>query len=264
MLADAHARVETWECVWGPMTDEAQHLEHAMTRGKPAVRRGYIATLDGWRAVAILWVIQAHSEPWRLGIFSNHWLIETGYRGVQLFFALSGFLICTRLLREEQLYSSISLRSFYIRRLFRIQPAAMTFLIVVVALTLLGVIPHFWSGILGAALMVRNIWPTKLSPGYWYTSHFWSLAVEEHFYLLLPAFLVLIRRYRLAILLAAAIALEIWRMVVLASARLQNGPEWQVEQRTDVALAGILLGSVFAVALTDRNLLQMATSLLRP
>lgn len=249
------------------MTENAQPVqqdtaaESAANHGK---RSGYIPTLDGWRAVAILWVLQGHSEPWHLGQFSNQWLINTGYRGVQLFFALSGFLICTRLLREEERHGGISLRSFYIRRLFRIQPAAMTYLTVVVLLTLSGVIPHFWSGILGASVMVRNIWPVKLDPGYWYTSHFWSLAVEEHFYLLLPGFLVLFRRNRLAILATTAVVLEIWRLVVLSTPQLQLGLEWQIAQRTDVVLGGILLGSVFAVALTHRNLLHMATSWLRP
>lgn len=262
-----HARVETLERLGFRMTESAQPVQHdtaadsAANHGK---RSGYIPTLDGWRAVAIFWVLQGHSEPWRLGEFSNQWLINTGYRGVQLFFALSGFLICTRLLREEERHGCISLRSFYIRRLFRIQPAAMTYLIAVVVLTLSGAIPHFWSGILGASLMVRNIWPVKLGPGYWYTSHFWSLAVEEHFYLLLPGFLVLVRRYRLAILSVVAVVLEIWRMVVLSTPHLQHALEWQVEQRTDVVLSGILLGSVFAVALTHRNLLRAATSWLRP
>jgi peptidoglycan/LPS O-acetylase OafA/YrhL len=231
---------------------------------RPAQRSGYLPTLDGWRAIAILWVLEAHSRVWTYGQFSNSWIHNTGYRGVQVFFALSGFLICTRLLREEDRFGSISLRSFYTRRLFRIQPAAMTYLGAVVILTLCGVIPVFWPGIGGAVFMVRNIWPSNLAPGYWYTSHFWSLAVEEHFYLLLPGFLVLVRRNRLVILLAMAFLLEIWRQVVLQTAALQNGELWQVDQRTDVVLGGILLGSVVAVALTHQRLLELAKQFLRP
>jgi peptidoglycan/LPS O-acetylase OafA/YrhL len=247
--------------------EKTQSVEQAITsqiRAKHGKASAYISTLDGWRAIAILWVLEGHSRPWSIWGISNHWLVETGYRGVQLFFALSGFLICTRLLREENRFGLISLRSFYTRRVFRIQPAAMTYLLVVMILMLCGAIPTFWPGVAGAALMVRNIWPSKLSAGYWYTSHFWSLAVEEHFYLLLPGFLVLFRRYRLAILSGVAVALEIWRMIVLSTPRLQHALEWQVAQRTDVVLGGILLGSVFSVALTHQHLLRIATSWLRP
>ena len=71
--------------------------------------------------VAILWVLWSHSQPWKLGWFSNTWI--DGARGVRLFFALSGWLICNRLLRKEQRFGGISLRSFYTRRFFRLQPA---------------------------------------------------------------------------------------------------------------------------------------------
>jgi peptidoglycan/LPS O-acetylase OafA/YrhL len=155
--------------------EKTQSVEQAITsqiRAKHGKASAYISTLDGWRAIAILWVLEGHSRPWSIWGISNHWLVETGYRGVQLFFALSGFLICTRLLREENRFGLISLRSFYTRRVFRIQPAAMTYLLVVMILMLCGAIPTFWPGVAGAALMVRNIWPSKLSAGYWYTSHF--------------------------------------------------------------------------------------------
>jgi peptidoglycan/LPS O-acetylase OafA/YrhL len=135
---------------------------------------------------------------------------------------------------------------------------------VVILLSVCGAIPRFWSAIAGAALMVRNIWPTALKPGYWYTAHFWSLAVEEHFYLLLPGFLVLFRRSRLAILVGTVVVLEIWQMVVFGTPRLQNALGWQVAQRTDIAVGGILLGSAFAVALTHRGVMRLAVSFLRP
>lgn len=225
---------------------------------------GYLPTLDGWRAIAILWVFEGHSRPWRFGPISNAWVRATGSHGVQLFFALSGFLICTRLLRQEDRFGSISMRSFYLRRLFRIQPAALTFLLVVALLSLIGAIPAFWSGIAGAVLMVRNIWPLRLDPGYWYTSHFWSLAVEEHFYLLLPAFLFLVRRNRFVTLALFALVLEVWRMLVLRTPALHHGLGWQVAQRTDMAIDGILLGCLFAIAITHARVLHLATQWLRP
>jgi peptidoglycan/LPS O-acetylase OafA/YrhL len=249
------------------MREEVQPIEHVSTetvRTQPKKRSGYIASLDGWRCVAILWVLLGHIRIISVGGVSDAWIKATDYRGVQLFFALSGFLICSRLLREEKRFGSISIRSFYTRRLFRIQPAAMTYLSVVALLSLAGLIPRFWPGILGAALMVRNIWPTQLVPGYLYTVHFWSLAVEEHFYLLLPTFLLLVRRNRLVILSLAGVLLEIWHQVVLATPRLQHGLGWQVAQRTDMVLGGILLGSLFSVALTHDRLMKMAKVWLRP
>jgi peptidoglycan/LPS O-acetylase OafA/YrhL len=227
-------------------------------------RSNYLPSLDGWRAIAILWVMEGHGPLWKWGPLSNGWLRWTDSRGVQLFFALSGFLICTRLLRDEERFGAISLRSFYTRRLFRIQPAALTYLLAVVLLTVFRIIPHFWSGIVGSALMVRNIWPLALPPGSLNTAHFWSLAVEEHFYLLLPGFLVLFRRSRLAILLGIAITLEIWGIVVMSTPQLQSGRIWQLAQRTDMVMGGILLGSVFAVALTHERIRRLAVSLLRP
>ena len=190
-------------------------------------------------------------------------LHDTGDRGVQLFFALSGFLICTRLLREESTRGAISLRSFYLRRLVRIQPAALAYLLVIALLGLAGLIAKYWPGIAGAILMVRNLWPSPTVPGYWYTLHFWSLSVEEHFYLLLPGFLVLCRRRRLILLSLAAIALELWRIFIL-----HRSPDITstvfFNFRTDMVLGGILLGSVFAVALDKPHLRLIAERLLKP
>lgn len=224
-------------------------------------RRNYLPSLDGWRAIAILWVLEGHSQPWGLGGFTNHWLRSTGDRGVQLFFALSGLLICNRLLREEQRYGSISLRSFYTRRFFRIQPAALTYLAVVSLLMLSGEMPRVWSAVAGAALMVRNLFPRTATN--WETAHFWSLAVEEHFYLLFPGFLVLCRRYRLVVMCMLVVALEWWRVVVLHTPRLQ-GFTPLIYLRTDMVIGGILLGCVFALALTRTRVLTFAKSYLHP
>lgn len=233
-----------------------------MERAHRARGSGYIPTLDGWRAVAIVWVLFGHSQIWTYGRVSTRAIHKTGGRGVSLFFALSGFLICTRLLREETATGSISMRSFYLRRLFRIQPAALTYLLVIALLSLIGMIPAYWSSVAGAAFMVRNFWPASHG-AFWYTVHFWTLSVEEHFYLLLPGFLVLCRRRRLPILAFTVIAIEVWRLIVLKYRPLQR---WglSVDQRTDIAMAGILLGSVFAVALTNPHARRTAQRWLRP
>jgi peptidoglycan/LPS O-acetylase OafA/YrhL len=62
----------------------------------------YIPTLDGWRAIAILLVIFHHDSLHRFGPVSTAWLHDHGMVGVDVFFAISGLLICTLLLNEEQ------------------------------------------------------------------------------------------------------------------------------------------------------------------
>jgi len=220
---------------------------------------GYIPTLDGWRTVAIVWVMLGHIQPWKVGWFSSNSL--NAGRGVQLFFALSGLLICNRLLREEQRFGGISLRSFYTRRFFRIQPAALLYLAVVSMLMLWGKIRPVWSAVAGSVLMIRSFWPTRATN--WETAHFWSLAVEEQFYLFLPGFLVMCRRYRLAVLSALVVAIELWRVVVMHTPRLQ-GFSPLVYLRTDAVIGGILLGSVFAVALRRAKVMALAKAYLYP
>src|SRR5207253_2643990 len=132
---------------------------------------------------------------------------QVGWAGVDLFFAISGLLICSRLLEEEQMHGRISLRDFYVRRVFRILPAAWAFLAVCAALGFMHQIPSSVPATLASLLMTRNYWGvySGVPPNELYTDHFWSLSVEEHFYLLLPAILVFVRKriLFLAILSAA-------------------------------------------------------------
>lgn len=233
------------------------------TSATPVGRRsGYLPSLDGWRALAILWVILAHDQL-SLPLFWRQLLNETGDRGVSLFFALSGMLICGRLLREESEAGFISLKGFYLRRLFRIQPAALTYLAFVAVLTFLQIIPVYWKGILGSVLMIRNLWPGMQGYEYWFTSHFWSLSVEEHFYLLLPAFLVIVRRGRLAVLTILVVVLQVWRLIVFRHPSLTT-ITWQPFLRTDIAIDVIVLGSITALALNKPRVQEFAVRWLHP
>src|SRR5438309_1226291 len=87
-----------------------------------------IPSLDGWRAIAVFSVIAYHDQVHHIGILSNSLWHEYGRLGVDLFFAISGMLICTRLLEEEAALGQISLKGFYIRRFFRILPPAFAYL----------------------------------------------------------------------------------------------------------------------------------------
>ena len=81
-----------------------------------------IPTLDGWRAIAILMVLITHFQR----SFLNTYYLDLGQHGVTIFFVLSGYLITATLLVRD----AIDLPRFYIRRFFRIMPAAWTYLLV--------------------------------------------------------------------------------------------------------------------------------------
>jgi len=170
-----------------------------------------------------------------------------GDLGVQLFFALSGFLITSRLLEEYDARGAISWRNFYIRRAFRILPPVFFYLS---ALVLVGSALHYVpvgrKGLIASVFFFRNYVPV---PSGWYTAHFWSLAVEEHFYLMWPAVLCLAgvaRGWRAAVGLAGIFIL--WRhadkhfvWVGHLMSNLQgNG------HRTDYRISGLLLGCALA------------------
>jgi len=216
----------------------------ALARKPP---NGYLPTLDGWRAVAILAVLMNHDKLHSIGGFRLDLIHWQGGHGVDLFFAISGILICTRLLEEERLYGAINLKSFYIRRIFRIQPAALAYLAVIGLLMIFGALDPAPKDLLYSALMVRNYLPLHESPHAWYTKHFWSLAVEEHFYLVLPGFLFLVRKHRIEVLSAIVFILAIWRVIVLDHPRLWFG--WNLSFRTDLAVGGILLAVLVALLL---------------
>ena len=105
----------------------------------------YLPTLDGWRAIAITLVLFEHGSDSINNVLNavgiNISIDSVGLLGVQIFFGLSGFLITSRLIASENKYSRISLRSFYIRRAFRILPPALVFLATIGILALLGIIP---------------------------------------------------------------------------------------------------------------------------
>lgn len=211
-----------------------------------APRSGYLPTLDGWRAIAIIAVLFHHGALIRIGAFSLTWPYEFGATGVMVFFAISGVLICTRLLQEESKTGSLHLKGFYIRRVLRIQPAAWIFLLTLLILKLGSVVPLSWEGFLSALFLIRNYlpWNTHWSVD-WVTLHFWSLSVEEHFYLVLPAFLFFVRRRRATLLFGAALLILLWASIASRFGMLGG----QGFHRTDFCLANLLVPAWFAVLL---------------
>lgn len=207
--------------------------------------RGYMPTLDGWRAMAIAMVILYHDGVHRLGPLSDGWVATFGYYGVDLFFAISGLLICSKLLDEEESRGSISLRSFYVRRAFRILPPALAFTGVVGALGIAGILPVSLREWLASVFFYRNYTSLAAPAGSepFFTSHLWSLSVEEHFYLVLPFLLVFTRkRWRIPVLASIALAVEAHRAIVL-----ETRPWMDILHHTDIRLDALMVPAIFAV-----------------
>jgi peptidoglycan/LPS O-acetylase OafA/YrhL len=165
-------------------------------------KSGYLPGLDGWRALGILAVLMTHDDIWSFGPFSDAAFKNFGRDGVFLFFALSGILICTRILEEEEQVGHFRIQSFYIRRIFRIQPAAFIYLFLIMLLIVGNVVPtswHYWRG----ALFFYSNFQYKASDHSGrmiFAEHFWTLSIEEHFYILLSLFLFFIRKNRITVL----------------------------------------------------------------
>jgi peptidoglycan/LPS O-acetylase OafA/YrhL len=226
-------------------------------------KSGYIPTLDGWRTIAVCGVILYHAPPIHFGFLSLAPIQNFGDRGVQLFFAISGILICSRLLEEQRMCGQISLQGFYLRRIFRIQPAALMFLFTIAVLGLIGTLHPSLPATLSSAFSYRNWWNAldlPVSPDDRYTVHFWSLAVEEQFYLMLPLLLVVGRKHLLKALIPITLLAVIWPP--LAHHFGLTGTVLSA-QRTDLSIRDLLVPALLAVALTQSAFRQKMVQLTR-
>jgi peptidoglycan/LPS O-acetylase OafA/YrhL len=152
---------------------------------------GYVKSLDGLRATAVFMVMLLHAH-FQFG--------KNGTMGVDIFFALSGFLITTLLLEENALKNTINLRSFYIRRTFRLFPALYATIFFVLIYTFffatITVKETIYYEIVSSSLYLSNIsWAWGWVKDNIILGHTWSLAVEEQFYLIWPILIVLFLRY---------------------------------------------------------------------
>jgi peptidoglycan/LPS O-acetylase OafA/YrhL len=138
--------------------------------------------IDCLRGLAVLSVILAHSVI-PIPIF-----FKAGWMGVDLFFVLSGFLISGLLFRDYEQHQRIDIKRFLIRRGFKIYPSFWLFLVITWGISVLrNETPMTPLSYLHELFFVQNYFSSV-----WV--HTWSLAVEEHFYILLPAFLAVLAR----------------------------------------------------------------------
>jgi len=205
----------------------------------------HIPSLDGLRALSFALVFVAH-----IGLGN---LVPGGF-GVTVFFFLSGFLITTLMRLEWQKTGHVSLRKFYMRRVLRILPPFYLVLIVATSLTLLGVLR--WQLDLRAVaaqfLHYANYWIVTHGDGGFArgTGVYWSLAVEEHFYLLFPLLYLSLRRLKaspaqqLSVLLVLCFCAFLWRCYLVFA--LHSAAE-RTYVASDARFDSILFGCALAV-----------------
>jgi peptidoglycan/LPS O-acetylase OafA/YrhL len=206
----------------------------------------HIPSLDGLRTASLAIVFVAHA--------GLEWIIPGGF-GVTVFFFLSGFLITTLMRFEQQTTGGVSVRNFYLRRALRILPPFYLVLALACALALLRVLPGDLRlpVVLAQALHVANYWYV------WFgaegsaagTVPFWSLAVEEHFYLVFPLlYLGLIRlvsnRAQARTFWALCAIVCAWRCILVF---VFGVTENRTFMATDTRVDSILFGCALAVAM---------------
>lgn len=235
----------------GARTDSAAK-EQAPTRPKSR----YIPALDGLRTLAVVAVVLYHLNlTWAQG----------GLLGVTIFFVLSGYLITRLLLNEIAKTGRIDLKSFWIRRIRRLFPAVVT--VVVVTCALCTVFNHVMltkmrPDILPSLLFFNNWWQIMQDVSYFNAlgdpsplTHFWSLAIEEQFYLIWPPLLFTMvsmhvskpntRRVVLGLAAVSAVAMMVLYNPATDPSRVYYG--------TDTRVFSLLLGAWMAF-IPDRDL----------
>ncbi len=224
---------------------------------------GYLPALDGLRAMAVLAVLFFHGGfPWAVG----------GYLGVSTFFTLSGFLITSLLLAERRRSSTISLRAFWGRRLRRLMPASLAALVLVLIFGVLGAGSaqqrNLGGGVTSALFDINNWYFIFSHQSYadLFSApspvlHFWSLAIEEQFYLLFPllTFALLARvglkRRGFGTVIVGLMAAS------LAATLLLGYSHDRIYFGTDTRAFELLAGCLLAVVVTGRH--RIATALTR-
>ena len=186
----------------------------APSAGKTRLRSGFRPDIQGLRAIAVLAVILNHADlPFVAG----------GYVGVDVFFVISGFLITSHLLRSLESDGRIGFATFYARRARRILPASFTVLALSIVGALLFVPPllriQVFHDAIATALYVPNYafaiqgtdYLAETTPSVF--QHYWSLGVEEQFYLVWPLLLLTIfvlgRRSRTGLITALCLVVGV-------------------------------------------------------
>lgn len=209
-------------------------------RGRAHARR---PELDGLRGVAILLVLASHAHV-------PGFALAGGTVGVSLFFVLSGYLITSILVAEHARVGRVSFRAFYLRRALRLFPALGALLLTVVATAAFHIQPgppmRLGPTVAAVVAYVGN-WYQALGNPLGILGQTWTLAVEEQFYIVWPALLVLAMavvtpRTAGLLLLSLAILITPWRLLLLGMDAVGH-----VYFGTDTHADALLLGCAIAI-----------------
>lgn len=207
--------------------------------------------LDGLRAVAVLAVCWHHWTPRRF-----HAGLNWGSLGVDLFFVLSGFLItgillaCRRLSESGRQSVGFTARRFYARRFLRIFP--LYYAVLIPASLALALEPGILVSLWTYTFNLWGAWRGMLSGSL--VSHFWSLAVEEQFYLVWPWLILLAPRRALLPLVCATIAVGPLSRALLFSA----GAPFDAMRMVTSSCLDLLAGGALLALLVERDGLERA------
>jgi peptidoglycan/LPS O-acetylase OafA/YrhL len=221
------------------------------------LKNKYITGLDGLRAIAVLAVIAYHLNfDWAAG----------GLLGVTVFFVLSGYLITDILIAEFVTSDRINFKNFWIRRARRLLPAIFSMLLVVITWVTIfdqSMLDQLEEDTVAAILYVSNWWYIFQDLSYFESfgppsllTHFWSLAVEEQFYILWPLLIILVLRLKVkegslfSIILLGAITSAAAMTMLYESG---TDPS-RVYYGTDTRVFSLLLGASLAVVWPSRKL----------
>lgn len=221
-------------------------------------------SLDVVRGIAILSVVLFHlGVPTGLAAVDAvlHPFALAGWAGVDLFFVLSGYLVGGLVLDEVARNGALDLRRFFFRRALRLWPVLWVYL------ALLFIVGTPWSALWPVLFHVQNYAPHLNVP-----SHLWSLAVEEHFYLVAALLLPWLARRGgrplVAALLAVIVGVTALRIAALEMGEQLRHAQWQTQYRIDALAVGVLLAvwrrespGVFAWANERRGLLLAAAAI---
>jgi peptidoglycan/LPS O-acetylase OafA/YrhL len=213
-------------------------------------RNRFIVGLDGLRTLAVIAVIAYHFAPK---------IIPGGFIGVDIFFVISGFLITTLLIDERRRFGHIALRGFWLRRARRLLPALFLTICIVSSVVLFirgDILVGLGRQILGAATFSNNWVEIAAGSNYFDASNphlfmnFWSLAVEEQFYLIWPFIILLFTNFSLiakrpktAMWFCATLALS---SAILMAILFRHTDATRVYYGTDTHLFGLMIGGFLA------------------
>ena len=206
-----------------------------------------IPSLDGIRAGSVLLVLIAHA---------GYGHIVPGGLGVTIFFFLSGYLITTLMLQEHARLGAIDIRNFYLRRFFRLFPALFVALFISYTLTLAGVLTGGVSiqGLVAQTFYYANYYliyfnsENSIPDG---TGVLWSLAVEEHFYIVFPIFMSLLLAVPLkaraiaGLIAAICVVVLSWRLYLV---HVLDASHFRTYYASDTRIDSIMYGCMLALA----------------